>query len=65
MSMLDLTGTWRVRAYLIIPPVRACPDLDTGTQVVRSTQEVITQLSKIPRSGIVQTDDEERVVYRL
>jgi hypothetical protein len=45
-------------ADLVIPPVRACPNLNTSLQVVRSAQEIAAQICQITRGCVVQANNE-------
>jgi len=63
--MLKINSSRSIRAndnlQLVIPPIRACPNLDTSAETVGSTKEIGTKFGFGGGGGIVETDDEKGV----
>ena len=55
----------RKHTHLIIPPIRTSPHLFSPLQTIRPAQKVTTQISDVLRGRVVETHDEECVVYDL
>jgi hypothetical protein len=48
-----------IPTHLVVPPIRACPDLDPSVQLVPSAKEVGAHLAQVLGLVVVQTHHEQ------
>jgi len=62
MIPVNRVSSWETCPYLIIPTVRTCPYLHAPDKTISTTQEVPAKLRQPFWRGVIEADDEQRLI---